>query len=280
MDHNEAGVGEIQEYTSRPMPLFSMSAKTLWSYRHLVLNLVRKDIRVRYMGAALGFAWSLANPLVITTMYLLVFTYVFPSSQPDYPLFMVTGMIHWTFFSQVTMQSSDLLVANSGLVKKIYFPRLLVPTANLLTNFTLWIGAFAIYITLFATLLGGRFTEIQLLYPFYLALFLVVVWGLSLFLCTLFVHFRDLKHLVEVMIQVLFWATPIVYPISRVPPIPKLILSLSPMTEFILICQDLFYWRVTPTWHLTIGLLAWALILGGGGVWLFERRVPHLIEEL
>ncbi|EQD65029.1 O-antigen ABC transporter, permease protein, partial [mine drainage metagenome] len=166
-----------------------MNWQTLWSYRHLVANLVRKDIRVRYMGAALGFAWSLANPLVITIMYLLVFTYVFPSNQPDYPLFMVTGMIHWTLFSQVTVQSSDLLVANSGLVKKIYFPRLLVPTANLLTNLTLWIGAFAIYLTLFAMVLGGHFAVIQLLYPLYLALFLVVVWGLSLFLCTLFVHF-------------------------------------------------------------------------------------------
>ncbi len=273
-------IRSLQEFTPQKSPVLSGNWRTLWAYRHLLLNLVRKDIRVRYMGAALGFAWSLANPLVITIMYLLVFTYLFPSNLPDYPLFIVTGMIHWMFFSQVITQSSDVLVANSGLVKKIYFPRLLIPTSTLCTNLTLWSGTLAIYLVLYTLILGGHFNWVQLLYPVYFALFLIVIWGLSLCLCTFYVRFRDLKHLVEVAIQVLFWGTPIVYSISHVPPIAKLILAISPVTEFILICQDLFYWRVAPTWHLTLALAAWAVVLGGVGTYFFERRVPHLIEEL
>jgi len=251
----------------------------LWGYRDLVRNLVAKEVKVRYMGAWLGFAWSLANPLVVSLMYLVVFTYVFPSGQPHYALYLITGFIHWILFSNVAMQSPEILVQNSGLVKKIYFPRLLIPIASLFTNLVLWIGALAVYLAIFP-LLGGRFSVVQLAYPFYFALYLVFLWGLSLILSTLYVDFRDLKHLVEVAIQVLFWGTPIIYPLTRVPHELRYFILASPLAEFIQIFHALFYWNRLPSLELTLAFGLWAAVATILGVWMFQRQVTHLIERL
>lgn len=251
----------------------------LWGYRDLVRNLVAKEIKVKYMGAWLGFAWSMANPLVVSLMYLVVFTYVFPSGQPHYALYMITGLIHWILFSNVATQSPETLVQNAGLLKKIYFPRLLVPVAGLLTNLMLWIGALGVYVAIFP-FMGGTFSVAQLTYPFYLALYLIFLWGMSLVLCTLYVDFRDLKHLVEVGIQVLFWATPIVYPMSRVPGKLYYVLMASPMVEFIQIFHDIFYRDQLPSLPLSVAFLAWTLAITMLGLWMFERRVADLIERL
>lgn len=251
-----------------------------WAYRDLVKNLVSKEIKVRYQGAALGFAWSLMNPLMITLMYLVVFTYVFRSKLPHYALFMVVGIIHWNLFSMLVMQSSELLVVNADLLKKIYFPRLLVPFSNLLVNATLWLMALAILLVLYHWL-GGLWRFSLLLYPFYLVMFLGFTFGIMLTLCVLYVDFRDLKHLVEVLIQILFWGTPIIYPIGRIHhPILQEIIKLSPFAEFSIIFQSLFWESVVPSWRITLAFACWTLISMAVGFWVFYHRGPKLIERL
>ena len=252
---------------------------TLWRYRDLLRNLVAKEIKVRYMGAALGFAWSLANPIVLTLMYLVVFTYIFPSAQPHYALFLVTGVLHWTLFSQVVSQSCEILVQNSGLLKKIYFPRLLVPLSSVMVNLTLWSAALAVYLVFFS-ILGGHFSLVLLLYPFYIVCFFLFVWGLGMILATLYVDFRDIKHLVEVSLQVLFWATPIVYQISKVPERFRQIALISPLAEFTVIFQNIFYENHVPSATVTILFMIWTAVTLGVGLWLFNRRVPELVERL
>jgi lipopolysaccharide transport system permease protein len=251
----------------------------LWRYRDLVLNLVAKDIKVRYMGAVLGFAWSLANPLIVTLTYVVVFTYIFPTSEPNYALFLVTGIIHWTLFTQVINQSCEILVINGGLIRKIYFPRILVPLSNLIVNVILWLSALAVFLIVFP-FIGGQFTLALLVYPFYLCLFIGFIFGLSLILSILYVDFRDLKHLVEVALQVLFWATPILYPIKVVPPDFRWIDAISPLTEFTLIFQSFFYAHHLPTAHLTGAFALWTIGSLICGLWLFNRRMPALAERL
>jgi lipopolysaccharide transport system permease protein len=251
-----------------------------WSYRDLVRNLVSKEIKVRYQGAALGFAWSLMNPLMITLMYLVVFTYVFRSNLPHYPLFMVVGIIHWNLFSMLVMQSSELLVGNADLLKKIYFPRLLVPFSNLLVNATLWLMALGVLLVLYKPL-GGVWHWGLLLYPFYLLMFLGFTFGVMLVLSVLYIDFRDIKHLVEVFIQLLFWGTPIIYPITRIPyPIVQELMKLSPFAEFSLIFQDIFWRNVVPSWQITLAFSGWTCLALAIGLGLFYRRGAKLIERL
>lgn len=265
---------------AQPLSLTLLSPiRRWWSYRDLLRNLVTKEIKVRYQGAALGFAWSLMNPLMIILMYLVIFTYVFPSNQPHYALFMVVGIVHWNLFSLLIMQSSELLVGNAALLKKIYFPRMLVPFSNLLVNLILWFMALGILLALYQ-LLGGRWRLDLLLYPFYLLLFLGFTFGIMLTLSVLYVNFRDLKHLVEVCIQLLFWATPIIYPLSRVPERFRDIMLASPLTEFIRIFQDFFWGNTLPSLNLSLAFLGWTIFSLGLGLWLFQRRSFRLIERL
>ena len=250
-----------------------------WEYRDLLYNLVRKDIEVRYQGAALGFAWSLMNPLVVTAMYLFIFTYVLPSNQPHFALYLVTGVVHWTLFSNLVLQAPELLTANAGLLQKIRFPRLLVPASNLLLNLVLWAMALVVFFSLYLPL-GGQFNLILLAYPVYLLLFIGFSFGLMLVLSVLYVDFRDLKHLIEVAMQVLFWATPIVYSFDLIPAHLRLLFAASPLTEFTLIFQDLFWAGRLPSEHLTLAFAGWTLASLTLGLTVFYRRSAQLIERL
>lgn len=250
-----------------------------WGYRDLVRNLVAKEIKVRYQGAILGFAWSLMNPLMITLMYLIVFTYVFPSPTPHFALYMVAGLVHWTLFSNLIMQASELLTGNSELLKKIYFPRLLVPFSNLLVNLVLWSMALLIFLLLYPVL-GGAAHWTLLLYPLYLILFIGFCFGLMLAVCVLYVDYRDLKHIIEVFIQLLFWSTPIVYSLTMLPPKARDLLLLSPLAEFVAIFHDIFWSGVMPSGKLTLAFTFWTLVSLALGMFLFQRRGARLIERL
>lgn len=251
----------------------------LWDFRDLLQNLVSKDIRVRYMDAGLGFAWALVNPLILTLMYLVVFTVIFRPGMPNYALYLVTGILHWTLFSQVIAQSPELLVANAGLIRKIYFPHILIPLSNLFVNLILWLLALVVYLFLFP-LMGGRFTPVLLVYPLFLLLFVGFSFGLSLILTTLYVPFRDIKHIVEVVLQVLIWSVPVLYPLSMAPRTLRHYMMLSPLVEFTEIFHDFFYNNRLPPAELTYGFLTWTIFVLGLGLWLFNRWVPRMVEDL
>ncbi|MHB8414454.1 MAG: ABC transporter permease [Acidiferrobacteraceae bacterium] len=250
-----------------------------WRYRDLLRNLVQKDIKVRYMGASMGFAWSLMNPLSTMLMYLFVFGYVFKSALPNYSLYLICAILHWTFFSSVIMQSPEILVSNSGLIKKINFPRLLVTLSNLMLNLVLWFMALAVFLLMYPWL-GGRWSWVLLLYPAYLLLFLAFTWGWSLILCVLYVDYRDIKHLVEVMIQLLFWTAPIAYSFTQIPAKLRPFFAINPLTEFTLIFHDIFWSNTVPTIRLTGAFTVWAVASLVLGLTLFRRMVPSLVERL
>ena len=251
----------------------------LWRYRDLVRNLVAKDIKVRYMDAALGFAWALVNPFVTTLMYLVIFTYIFPSGVPHYTLFLVTGILHWMFFAQVIAQSPELLVANASLIKKIYFPRILIPLAGLLVNLILWLVTFVVYMAFFP-ILGGRFTLYMLAYPAYLFLFIAFTFGISLILATMYVHFRDVKHIVEVFLQVLFWSAPILYPLDIIGERARTYILISPLVEFTEIFHRFFYDGRLPSASLTASFSLWTFASLSVGLWIFGHWMPKLVEDL
>lgn len=250
-----------------------------WDYRDLVRNLVAKEIKVRYQGTLLGFAWSLMNPLLITLMYLFVFEFVFKSSQPRHALYIVTGIVHWTLFSTLIVQAPELLVSDSDLLKKIYFPRLLVPLSNLLVNVTLWLMALAVFLALF-NFLGGQFSLALLAYVPFLLLFVAFCFGIVLILCVLYVDFHDIKHLVEVFIQLLFWGTPIIYPLGFIPHHLQFIFKISPLTEFELIFQSIFWGGYLPPLHIALAFTCWTFLSLAVGLTLFYRRGAWLIERL
>lgn len=176
----------------------------------LVVNLVKKDVRVRYMGSALGFLWSLGSPLLTTLTYLVVFKFIFHNPDQKFVLYLVTGIVHWTLFSQLVLQGCDWLYGNSNLIKKIKFDRLLLPIAGTGTVLIFWTISLAVYAIVYAPL-GGSISWAMLYYPIVFLGYLSFALGISLILSVMYIKFRDIKYLVEVTMPIMFWLTPIVW---------------------------------------------------------------------
>mgnify|MGYP001626407674 CR=1 FL=1 len=262
-----------------PSSVVASGVARYWQYRDLVRNLVAKDVKVRYQGAALGFIWSLANPLALILLYYFVFTHVFRSDLPHYILYLVVGVLHYNLFSQAVSQGCESLTSASGLIQKIYFPRILVPTASLLFTLVLWTVAILILFILYP-LLGGVYRWGLLLYPLTLGLYIAFIWGIVLTFSVLQVELRDLKHLVEIALMFGFWFTPIAYDINVLKPATREIISLNPLTQFMDLFHALLYAGTLPAVNHVLIAIAWTVSTLTVGMMLFRRRARHLVDDL
>jgi lipopolysaccharide transport system permease protein len=259
--------------------LVARSFGKYWRYRDLVRNLVTANLKVRYQGAALGFLWSLGNPLAMILLYDFVFTHVFRSDLPNYILYLVIGVLHYNLFAQSVSQGCDSLIGGAGLIQKIYFPRILVPTASMAFTLVLWIVAICILVVIYP-FIGGTYHWVLLLYPLALVLYIAFIWGIVLTFSVLQVEFRDLKHLVEIAVMFLFWFTPIGYSITVLKPATREIISLNPLTQFMDLFHAILYRGVLPDWTHAAIAAGWTATTLVVGAWLFRRKARHLVEDL
>jgi len=247
-------------------------------WRDLVFNLVAKEIKIRYMGAALGFAWSLGNPLVVTLTYYVVFTYILPSNQDRFALHLVTGVIHWMLFSQIILQSSDWLIGNSGLIRKLKFPRILLPLSGSITVSLFWLVAMMVYCILYP-MLGGRLSVALLWYPAIIIPYAGAILGLSFTISVLQITHRDIKHMTEVFIPLLFWVTPIVWMTSNLPHSIAEVASLNPLAPFFNSFSAILH-TGTPPSAFNI-LLCWMIGLSSLAIGIITfKRVDRVVELL
>lgn len=258
------------------MPL--IQAQKVISWRDLVLNLVSKEIKLRYMGAALGFIWSLGNPLIIILTYYFVFTYILPNNQDRFALHLVTGVIHWMLLSQILQQSCDWLINNNNLIRKISFPRILLPISGILTVGVFWLVAMAVYAATFP-LLGGVATKAIIWYPIVIISYISLIIGISLILCVLQIAVRDTKHLIDIFVPLLFWFTPIVWTTSSLPANMAELVTYNPLAPYFNSFTAILHDGVIPnTWDLiicvTLGTVA--LIIG---LAVF-KRADNMVEYL
>ena len=255
----------------RPAPTFA--------YADLVRNLVVKEIRIRYMGAWLGFAWSLANPLLTTLVYYVVFTFIMPTGQPRYALYIVAGVVHWGLLTQLVGRSGDWFIDNGALLRKMRFPHLLIPVANFLAGLSFWLVALTIFFALFP-LLEGQWHPAMLLYPFYLFVFLVLIAGLCLTLSVAQVFFRDTKHLAEVTLGILFWMTPIVYRTDGVPEAVVQVIRWNPVAPFFNCLHAMLYDGTWPGANDTWSAIGWAIASMSIGLLCYRAQADRLVERL
>lgn len=258
--------------------MLAVHAQGIARWGDLVRNLVAKEIKVRYMGAALGFAWSLGNPLVVTLTYYAVFTYILPSGQDRFALHLVTGVVHWMLLSQILSQSCEWLINNQSLIMKLRFPRLLLPLSGVLTVGVFWAVAMAVYASMFP-LLGGAITQALLWYPLVLACFIAFIVGLGLALSVLQITNRDIKHLVDVFVPLLFWVTPIVWVASSLPAEVRTFVGYNPLAPFFNSFTSILHDGVVPP---TRDLLLCAVLGAGAMVFglLTFKRVDSVVEHL
>jgi lipopolysaccharide transport system permease protein len=253
--------------------------KIAFKYGSLLRNLVAKQLKLKYRGSVLGFVWSLLNPLSMVLVYTVVFRFIMRFPLENYALFLVAGVIHWEFFSSTSSASTGTIINNRELIKKINFPRILLPTSLAVFDLIQVVLAFLAFILIYLSL-GGTLWVGHLLYPFALLFQFVFVLGISALVSAATVFLRDLEHLIQIALRLLFWLTPIIYPVTSVPANVVPYFKLNPMTSYIVIYQDLLYHKTWPDpsdWVLAIGLAVLSL---AGGLLLFSRLAPRFAEEV
>ena len=281
----------ITERTSEEPKLHAVRrARELWAYREILVNLIRKELKVKYTASVLGAVWSLLNPVV----FLAVFTFVVKvlgNSTPNYPVFLLAGLLPWNLFSVALGNGARSVIDNGNLVKKVYFPREILPLAVVgvsLVDFALQ------SVVLFAFIIAtgyGFHAQALLLYPLSFLTLMVFTTAMILWISAMNVRYRDVQHLVGLALLVWFWMTPIVYPGGLVqdrltgpdaPFTPHLftVYLLNPLTPIVSGFQRALYATVRPLAHdkvvhvLPEVSLAWlvgviGLVLAGSVVLLY-----------
>lgn len=229
--------------------------QALWRYRGLVRRLVRRDLQLKYKGSIVGFGWSLLHPLLLVAVYSLAFRLVLRVDVENFPFFLISGLLPWTFHAAALSAATGSVVDAGHLVRKVDFPRVALPLGAILTQWAQFVLMYGTVIVVIGALGVGWSAFTLSVVPLAL-LQLLFVTGLGTLLCTAHVHFRDVRHLVDVAVQLWFWATPVVYPMSLVPAELAPIVRANPMTLFVTAYQD------AVVRHQAIGVGHWAALVG------------------
>jgi lipopolysaccharide transport system permease protein len=248
---------------------------SLYSYRELLRNLVIKDLKLKYRGSVFGFLWSLANPLLMIVVYTVAFTYILRVRSEGFIFYLMLGLLAWTFFANSAAMSTGAIIDNAGLLKSVFFPRAILPIATVLFNLAQYGLTMAVFLPIMIVWYRVPLTEPMLLFPVFVALQALFTIGVAMILATATAFFRDVRHLVEVALAVLFWTTPIVYQLDQIPDRLRLFILLSPMSPFVVAYQKIFYFRQWPestVWLMAGTYAAGAFIIGTTLVLAFEDR--------
>ena len=266
--HGELRVTHIQPRRG----LRVLDFRSLWEYRELLYFFCWRDIKVRYKQTALGATWALLQPFMTMVIFSVIFGRFakMPSDGVPYPIFAYCGLLPWQLFAFALSETSNSLVGNAHLITKVYFPRLLVPVAGLLTGLVDFAIAFVLLIAkMFYYHLPIRSSILVI--PFLLLFAIVSSLGVGLWLSALSVKYRDVRHVLPFITQFWLYATPVAYPSSLIPHKWRFLMGINPMSGVV----EGFRWALLGTAHVDLGLMAVSvvsvLLLLAGGLAYFDR---------
>lgn len=222
------------EFEIKPSHKLNLNLKELWSYRELIYFFTWRDIKIKYKQTVLGSLWAILQPLlfmIIFTLFVSRALKVVPENLP-YPVFVFSGLILWNIFASGIANSGNSMVSNAHILKKIYFPRLIIPISAILATLVDFCMSFLL-LFLLLLLYPTDFSMIQLLIglPMGLMIVLMTTFGLGTFLAALNVKYRDFRYVIPFMIQILLFLTPVIYPVSIVPEgALRFVFELNPLT--------------------------------------------------
>lgn len=255
--------------------------KNLYKYRELLKTSVTKDIGGKYKHSFLGVLWSFINPLLQITVYAIIFPLIMGNSSQykDYTVFMVCGLIPWNFFTAAINRSAYTMIENGNILKKVYFPREILPL-SVVTSESINFLISCIIIIAFILFKGFGICKYILFFPIILAIQFLLLLGFGLILSSVTVYIRDLNHFIGIALQLLFYATPVVYSYETIPERYRWILKYNPMTYIIEGYRDIFYYQTMPDLKMLgiIFLISIAIIIVG--YMIFNKLQKRFAEEL
>ncbi len=260
--------------------------RLLYSYRWFIWSTVKRGFQSRYSASMVGWAWLVLQPLALILVYTLVFSQLMHSRLSgvetnafSYSIYLCAGILTWNFFADVVNRGQTLFIENANLIKKVNFPKICLPAVLSISTLLDFLLIFSLFIVFL--LLSGNFPGWPFL-SFFPILFVQYVFsiGLGMTLGVLNVFFRDIRQLMMIVLQLWFWVTPIVYPVTTLPEWVRGLLIFNPMATFIDAYQTIF---VHASWPNLIGLwpnVLCAIVFWFLGLYLFRRHSGDMVDEL
>jgi lipopolysaccharide transport system permease protein len=278
--NSRAAAAALEENQTRSGPTeFLVELRDIFRYGPLLRNLVSKQLKLKYRGSALGFIWSLLNPLSMVLVYTVVFRFIMRFPVQNYALFLVAGVIHWEFFSSAAGSATGTIIDNRELIRRIRFPRIILPAAMVTFDFIQLLLASVAFLLIYLALGGGLWWG-HLLYPIALVLQLMFVLGISALISATTVFLRDLQHLVQIVLRLLFWLTPIIYPLKSAPDWALPLFRANPLASYVLIYQSLLHNKTWPDPISWVLAAVFAVVSLFGGLAVFNYLSPRFAEEV
>jgi ABC-type polysaccharide/polyol phosphate export permease len=259
-------------YTGSAKP----TARQWW---HALLVLTKHEFAARYRAQALGAVWSLLYPVVTMAILSLIFTRVFKSSVPNFPIFVLIGLLAWQLISASTSGATMTFVAHSEIIKRTVFPRILLPIAVMLShglNFLMASTVLLLFVPIFPS--GFRLSPTLLLVPVILAFMVILLAGVALMVSVLNVIYRDVAYLVETGLYLVYWITPVFYPVEVIPEPYQTVLKCSPLTGILNALRGCIMTATPPTALMWASIVFPSLLMLGIG-WLVFRHYERLVLD-
>lgn len=254
--------------------------KELYDYREMIFSLVRRDLQGRYKGSVLGFFWTFLNPLLQLGVYTLVFSVIMRNDIEEYYLFLFVALVPWIFFSTSVASGASVIWSQQDMVKKIYFPRQVLPIAFVTGQFVNMILSFLVVFVVL--LISGRGLNLYaIMYmPIIMIVEYILAMGMAFLTSSITVYLRDLEYLLGIITMAWQFLTPIMYSVDMVPEKLMPIFNLNPMTPIIVAYREMLYYKRIPQ----VGTLLHATLLGVLlliiGCITFSKLQRHFAEEL
>ena len=253
--------------------------KNLYNYRELLKSNVKKEIRGKYKGSFLGVLWSFLNPLLQVAVYAIVFPYIMRIKTPNYLQFLIVGIIPWTFFVTVLNQGMIAVRMNAGIIKKVYFPREILPISVALSGLVNFFIS-CIIILIFCIFGGLGISWHLLLLPVFAVIQFFLTLGIVMALSAINIYIKDIEYIVQFFINMMFYGTPILYSAELFPERIRWVLYLNPLTELIDAYRDIFMYHKLPELLPMLYLLGITVVLFFIGLAIFRKLEKGFAEEV
>ncbi len=258
--------------------------KKIFERKELVKNLVIKQLKVRYKSSSLGFLWSLLNPLLMMLVYSAVFSRMVRGGAEgidNYAAFLVVGLFTWNFFAGSLSDSVNAFMGNASLIKKVYFPRIILPVSSVLTNLVNYLLSLAVVFILLG--IWGIYPNWSVLYlPAVILIMLLICAGFSFLLATLNVIFRDIEHMIQVGLLAWFFMSPVIYVPWEdfIPARFHDLYLLNPMARLIISFQDILYFGEAPSLAFLLFPLGFGLFIFTAGYYFMARMEGIVVDHM
>ena len=253
--------------------------KELYQYRELLKSNIKKEIRGKYKGSFLGVLWSFLNPLLQVLVYAIVFPYIMRIQTPNYLQYLIVGIIPWTFFTTVLNQGMIAVRMNAGIIKKVYFPREILPISVALSGLVNFFIS-CIIILLFCIFGGLGVSWHLVLLPVFAIVQFFLTLGIVMALSAINIYIKDIEYIVQFVINMMFYGTPILYSAELFPQKIRWVLYINPLTELIDAYRDIFMYYKLPELLPMAYLFGVTIVLFFIGLAIFRKLEKGFAEEV